>query len=324
MVRSWKIHYSMVALASALALPACVVNLGDTDGNDPTEGNALTEGNDPTEGNAPTEGDPTEGDDPYVGRWAGVTVVDDLVFADGMDVHLDEVFVLDADGTMRGDFSGWDEASRCVVTYRLAGTYDTTGDTVDVAWDSIRVAVFGCIDESSNQEEEEVDAEEFEIWDSELDGAWAVDGDVLTIGAEILYNRVESPLVGRWEGATEVNDFTFADGRDVTLNELFWMNDDGSMAGSFYGGDPDSGCNVDYRMTGSWSVDEPDALSAEWESISLETWGCFDESLNEGPIEVVDEEGDIWDDELDGDWEVSGDQLIIASLEGDITYDRDL
>ncbi len=77
-------------------------------------------------------------------------------------------------------------------------------------------------------------------------------------------------------------------------------------------------------MTGAWSDDDADTLSAEWTSISLETWGCLDESLNEAPVEVVDDEGDIWDDELDGDWEVSGDQLIIASPEGDITYDRDL
>lgn len=262
-----------------------------------------------------------------MGRWAGVTLVDDLDFAMGTDVRLDEIFVLEADGTMRGDFSGWDEDSRCVVTYRLAGAFDSSGDTFDVAWDSIRVAVFGCVDESLNQDEEEVDAEEFEIWDDELDGTWAVDGDVLTIGtpdAEILYNRVESPLVGRWEGATAVDDFIFADGRDVTLDELFWMNDDGTMAGSFHGGDPVSGCQVDYRMTGTWSDGDTATLAAEWDSISLETWGCLDESLNEGPIEVVDNEGDIWDDELDGDWEVSGDQLIIASADGDITYDRDL
>ncbi|WAS90594.1 hypothetical protein [Nannocystis punicea] len=214
-----------------------------------------------------------------------------------------------------------------MVTYRLAGSFAASEESVDVAWDSIRVAVFGCVDEAWNQEEQEVSAEELEIWDSELDGTWAVDGDALTIETpegELLYNRVESALVGRWEGVTEVDDFAFAEGGDVTLDELFWMNDDGSMAGSFYGGDPVSGCNVDYRLTGAWSVGEPDALSVEWDSISREIWGCSDESLDEPPTEVVDVEGDVWDDELDGDWEVSGDHLIITSATGEITYSRDL
>ena len=116
----------------------------------------------------------------------------------------------------------------------------------------------------------------------------------------------------------------FAGGGEVTLDELFWLNDDGSMFGYFSGSDPGSACNVDYHLTGAWSVGEPDLFDAQWDAISLEVWGCSDESFNEGPADVIAEEGDIWDDELDGEWLVDGDQLTITSEAGEIVYTRDL
>lgn len=333
MFHSFTVSHRIIALASALALPACVISTGPgttagedtTGGGDPTGG--TTGGEDPTGGATTGGDDPTGGDGEFVGHWAGVTLVDDFDFAPGRDVRLDEIFVLAADGSMHGDFSGWDDESGCVVVYRLDGSYAIHGETIDVGWDSIRLEVTGCIDDAFLQEEQEVDAEELTIWDDELDGTWSADADMLTITTQegaIQYDRVNSPLVARWEGSSIVDDFEFALGSEVTLDELFWMNNDGSMFGYFSASHPSSGCYVDYRLTGSWSVDAPDQLDAQWDAIWLEVWGCVDEAYNEGPGDVTSDEGDIWDDELDGTWEVLGDQLMINNGQSQIVYTRDL
>lgn len=342
MFHSFKVSHRIIALASALALPACVISTGpDTAGEDPTgdptggpTGGPTgdpTGGEDPTGGTTgeedPTGDDPTGGDSEFVGRWAGVTLVDDFDFAPGRDVRLDEIFVLEADGLMRGDFSGWDEESGCVVLYRLDGTYAADGASIDVGWDSIRLEVTGCIDDAFLQDEQEVDAEELTIWDDELDGTWLADAEGLTITTDegaIQYSRVESLLVARWHGSSVIDDFEFALGSEVTLDELFWMNDDGSMFGYFSASHPSSGCYVDYRMTGSWSLADPELLDAQWDSIWLEVWGCTDEAYNEGPADVTADEGEIWDDELDGTWDVVGDQLLIMNGQQQIVYSRDL
>lgn len=320
---------SHLALALTLALPACVLSTDpggsagqDSTGADDTAAGSSTGADEPTGGD-----DPTGGDEAFVGRWAGVSQVDDLTFAAGRNVRLDEIFVLEEGGAMRGDFSGWDEQSGCVVVYRLAGSYAVDAATVDVGWDSIRVAVSGCLDDADNQAEADVDADERALWDAELDGTWSADADALTIVAgdgELVYQRIDSPLVARWQGSSAVTDFEFAPGTEVTLAELFWMNDDGSMVGHFSGNDPASQCNVDYRLTGAWSFSEPDLLDAQWDAISLEVWGCTDDAFNAAPADVIAEEGDLWDDELDGAWEVSADQLTITGDAGTIVYTRDL
>ena len=281
----------------------------------------------PLAGCEPTgDGGPTE--DPFVGRWAGQSLVDDFGFADGRDVRLDEVFELSADGTMRGDFAGWDPVTRCVVTYRLRGVWGTPeDDAIDVSWTSIRSGLTGCTDETLDAPDADVTAEEGELWNDELGGFWTVTGSNLRIAAAngtLAYTRVEDDFVGRWTGQTLVDDLAFADGRDVALDEMFWLNQDGTMVGYFTGTDDVSGCTADYRLQGRWSL-SADAIDVAWSSISSETFGCDDASLDEAPTEVVASEGDLWDEELDGDWVVEGDTLRISTSVGDtIEYARAL
>jgi hypothetical protein len=47
-----------------------------------------------------------------------------------------------------------------------------------------------------------------------------------------------------------------------------------------------------------------------------ETFGCDDPTLDAALADVTDEEGDLWDAELDGLWTVSGNILRIDSEEG--------
>lgn len=259
------------------------------------------------------------GSSELVGRWAGHTIVDDLAFAPGRGVRLDEVFELREDGTMRGDFAGMDEVTRCVVTYRMTGRFELVGDALDAEWSSIRVRVAGCADPALDAVDAEVVETEGDLWDDELEGQWTVDGSRLTIqasGGAITYSRVESPLVARWVGTSSVSDFTFAEGRDVRLDETFWMNVDGSLGGYFVGTDAVSGCTADYRMRGRWREVGERELDVEWTSISLEVHGCQDPALEREPTEVVAEEGDVWDDELDGTWTVEGTTLRIVNDQG--------
>jgi hypothetical protein len=264
-----------------------------------------------------------------VGRWAGHTFVEDFAFAPGRGVRLEEMFELLADGTLRGDFAGMDDETRCVITYRLTGRFETVGsDRLDAEWTSSRPRIDGCLDPAFDAPETEVVQDEGDLWDDELEGVWTIDGDRLTIEGDaiaVTYTRVESPLVARWIGESVVSDFEFAEGREVRLDEMFWMNVDGSLSGYFVGTDAGSGCTADYRLRGRWREVGAQQLDAEWMSISAEIHGCIDPSLDRLPTEVALEEADIWDEELDGTWSVDAATLRIVNDDGlELEYTRAL
>ncbi|MEC7526475.1 MAG: hypothetical protein VYE22_41745 [Myxococcota bacterium] len=82
-------------------------------------------------------------------------------------MRLDEIMELSADGTSRGDFAGWDPVTRCVITYRLTGTWGTpSDDSIEVEWTSIRGAVGGCLDETLDAPDADLTAEEGAYWDA--------------------------------------------------------------------------------------------------------------------------------------------------------------
>lgn len=258
-----------------------------------------------------------------VGRWAGATEVTDLGFAEGRPVRLDERFELRADGTMSGDFAGWDDVSRCVVFYALEGRYAVDGDALDAGWDSVLVTVEGCSDDGQELDSTPVDADELALWNAELDGTWtATESSLSLVTADgvLAYARVTSPYFGRWEGTSEVLDFAFAEGRAVRLEETFWFNQDGTLGGYFHGFDIVSGCNVDYRLRGAWSASE--GVDVGWNVISAETWGCLDGVFDAPVADVLASEGDLWNAELDGTWVVSGDTLTITGADGALVYTR--
>lgn len=256
-----------------------------------------------------------------VGRWAGTTLVGDLVFAPGRDVRFDEIFELRADGTMRGDFAGLDDESGCVAWYALAGTYEVAEASLVVSWSSIRARVLGCQDSSFDHPAREVDAEEHALWDAELDGTWSVSADTLSVG-DLVYRRAQDPLIARWHGTTEVDDFEFAPGRTVVLDEDFWINVDGTMEGFFRGVDPTSGCTIDYRLRGAWSA-SADTVDVEWHEVSSEVYGCAGSS--DAPrAEITPEEYEIWDAEFDGEWLATDTTLTISHADGTLEYSRGL
>ena len=262
--------------------------------------------------------------DSPVGRWAGRTSVTDFTFASGRPVSLDELFEFDADGQMRGDFSGIDDTSGCVVFYQLAGTWALSDSAIDVSWSSIRSSFSGCLNASDDQPETDVTADEGDIWDNELDGLWVISPTSLAIttGEGVLsYARVTSPLVARWEGMSSVTDFVFAEGREVPLTEDFWINQDGSIVGYFTAEDAVSGCAVDYRLSGTWSVMGA-SLDATWTRITNATGGCTDASLNNEREDVTSDEGAMWNAELDGTWVVSDAVLTLQTADGTLVYRR--
>lgn len=293
---------SLVRCLSALALTSLAVACGG-------------------EPSSPTPSDSSA----LVGRWAGVTEVDDFSFAEGRAVTLDEIFELRADGSMRGDFAGWDETSGCVIWYSLVGSFSVDEGALDVAWSSIRSRFAGCTDESEDQPASEVDADEHAIWDGELDGVWSVGGDSLTLSGPagtVSYRRVHDPLVARWHGTTEVSDFEFAPGRAVTLEEDFWINVDGTIAGFFRGVEPASGCAIDYRLRGGWSA-SADTVNVEWTEISAEIYGCA--GPGDSPREEISaDEYEIWNDEFDGVWTATDTTLTIDDGASTIEYSRGL
>jgi len=272
-------------------------------------------------GDLPTDELPT-GDSPE-GRWAARTVITDFDFTAGRGVALDEVFELSADGTMRGDFSGMDDVSGCVVSYQLFGDWQATDDSIDVSWSSIDLTVTGCTDPELDVEGD-VTESEGGIWDDELDGTWVISESTLAIVTDegsLTYERVTSPLVARWEGTSVVSDFTFAFDREVDLVEDFWMNHDGSMLGYFTAYDPVSGCVADYRLSGSWWATDA-TLDASWSSITLEVFGCDDPSFDQERTEVDEDEAALWNEELDGEWSVTDDSLTLVSTDGVLVYQR--
>lgn len=262
-----------------------------------------------------------------VARWAGVTTPTDFSFADGRSVRLDEIFEFRADGSMLGDFAGTDAMTRCVVTYRLTGAWSLDGDTLAADWTSIRSAVEGCDDPELDEEMADVTADEGDLWDDELDGVWSVNGDSMSIdsaGGQITYTRIRNPWVARWTGETSVDDLDFAQGRDVTFEETFWLNADGTMYGAFGGEDSVSGCYADYRLVGRWTLTGTDGIDVAWSSISAALYDCLDEEQDEPPTNVGAEERLIWDAELDGTWTVSGTTLRIVGPATDLEYQRAL
>lgn len=262
--------------------------------------------------------------DSPVGRWAGRTSVTDFTFASGRPVALDELFEFRADGQMQGDFSGIDDASGCVVFYDLAGTWALSESSIDVAWSAIRSSVSGCIDASNDHAEMDVTAEEGDVWDNELDGLWIITPTSLAITTSqgvLAYERVTSPLIARWEGVSNVTDFEFAEGRAVPLTEDFWINQDGSIVGYFTAEDAVSGCIVDYRLSGTWSVMGA-TLDATWTRITSATGGCMDTSFNNEREDVTADEGPVWNAELDGTWVVSDSVLTLQTSDGALVYRR--
>jgi len=129
-------------------------------------------------------------------------------------------------------------------------------------------------------------------------------------------------LIGKWTGQTMLE---LEAGNDMELDEEFNFRGDGTISGDFVGTDAETSCHVVYALTGTWSDDaDADAdLTIGWTSVMLTVSGCTDTSLDSATEDVVAEEGDIWDDELEGLWVLDGNMLTIhTSVETEIHYVR--
>jgi hypothetical protein len=266
--------------------------------------------------------DPIDPIDTPVGRWSGQTTIDDLDFAPGRPIPFEELFTVRADGSMRGDFVGHDDVTGCSVDYQLRGTWSEGEDagTLAVEWTSVVVTSLGCDDEALDDGPTDVTEGEAEVWDDELEGEWSVAGDTLTIvhpAGELAYERVGSALPGRWAGRTTIDDLDFTEGDAVVLDELFYFGPESVLLGRFEGHDDVSGCSVDDRLRGEWTVSASQStLDVSWTSILVRIDGCDDGALDLPRTEVVAEEGELWDDELAGEWSIDGDRLVISNAAG--------
>ena len=128
-------------------------------------------------------------------------------------------------------------------------------------------------------------------------------------------------LIGTWVGTTTLE---LAEG-DVELSETFVFGAAGELTGDFVGNDPASGCSIHYALTGTWS-DDPDGvedLLVGWSEVLLSTTSCTDPADDAVDDDVTADEGDLWDDELDGLWWVGDGTLTIQNDAGTfIDYTR--
>lgn len=269
--------------------------------------------------------------DALIGAWYGVTETELL---DAV-VDLEETFVFGADGGLTAELRGTEEASGCDIGYDLTGTWQDDADGVSdllVGWDHVSLTVSGCTDPSDDLPTTDVTAEEGELWDDELEGLWeATDGELVIYasnGALLVYgdmpvdsDTTPDDLVGTWNGETELD---LGDGTSVVLDEVFVFGADGTLEGHFQGVDETSGCTLDYVLDGSWEDDADGVadLLVGWSSVTLETSGCADPADDSAPTDRTAEEGDLWDDELEGDWEVTASTLTIVSPAGTFHYTR--
>ncbi len=130
--------------------------------------------------------------DDLIGTWVGTTTLE----LESGDVELSETFVFGAAGEIAGDFVGTDADSGCTIHYALTGTWSDDADGVDdllIGWDEVLQTRSSCTDSADDVVDEDLTAEEGDLWDDELEGLWWVGDDALTIenaaGTFIDYTR---------------------------------------------------------------------------------------------------------------------------------------
>lgn len=270
--------------------------------------------------------------DDLIGAWYGTTETELTIGV----IEMDELFELAADGSLTGDFEGTDETTGCTVAYELTGTWEDDADGASdllVGWDVIELTVSGCIDPGENVATIDVVEEEGDLWDDELEGIWEVgDGSLIIYtdaGEVIEYSDTEpgtdgelhpDALLGVWNGTSTLD----LGGGSVELDEVFTFGEDGTISGDFTGVEADTGCTIDYVLAGTWEDDEDGVadLLVGWTSVTFAASGCDDEADDVATTDVTAEEGDLWDDELEGTWTVTDTTLTIETDVGTYEYTR--